>query len=544
MENIPKNDIIDAPVDVIEDVDKKDDNGISQEDIDKFTNNPKLIDALAQDLVAARKDMKEGATWDKEKRSYIGEDGLPRDWAHLVGHLKNNPGAIKTAIESLQKLQSEDAPAEDQPVDDNIEDGADASGEAGEQKRAEALNFIRSRAAIPFYSELGIVAAELDDKTNEELEELKIKIENKISDKETKSDKIGKKFAGVFAAPDEYKPIQTANDDGAEPKMDAAPKADAETDDENKERQRKETLGFIRSRAAIPFYGELNIIAGELDKKTDEELAELKSSIETKISEREQKSKAPIEAITEAEPDKNDEEAKDADGTTSSAELAREKMSKWRTLRGHSTGPFGIPSKIIKNLADDCRDIMDASSQPVKDYFEAKRMTVDRDALAEQTDVMRGQLDEMSGFSFPWSKKGKAKRSLKERIARNEAQLEKFDKYIGTKTDRASLSSEDDRTVYLVEAMIAYVLSQEYKDLDGSNSELANLDMLEKELDVPIERRDTSLAGELGITASKPDEIRAEINERRKMLEARKREIITNAYSVFPEYFNKDRLAA
>ena len=43
------------------------------------------IDKLAQDLVKARKDMREGATWDKEQRAYIGEDGLPRDWEHLVG---------------------------------------------------------------------------------------------------------------------------------------------------------------------------------------------------------------------------------------------------------------------------------------------------------------------------------------------------------------------------------------------------------------------------------------------------------------------------
>ena len=70
------------------------------------------IDKLAQDLVKARKDMREGATWDKEQRAYIGEDGLPRDWAHLVGYLKRNPDAIKTATETLAQLQAEDAPAE------------------------------------------------------------------------------------------------------------------------------------------------------------------------------------------------------------------------------------------------------------------------------------------------------------------------------------------------------------------------------------------------------------------------------------------------
>ena len=75
---------------------------------------PVDIDKLAQDLIKARKDMREGATWDKEQRAYIGEDGLPRDWAHLVGYLKNNPDAIKTAKDVLAKLQAENDSGKDE----------------------------------------------------------------------------------------------------------------------------------------------------------------------------------------------------------------------------------------------------------------------------------------------------------------------------------------------------------------------------------------------------------------------------------------------
>ena len=79
-----------------------------KEAVEYFSNNPKELDRLAQELVAARKDMKEDATWDNEKRAYIGKDGLPRDWAHLISHLKENPDSIKTAIESYQELQSKE----------------------------------------------------------------------------------------------------------------------------------------------------------------------------------------------------------------------------------------------------------------------------------------------------------------------------------------------------------------------------------------------------------------------------------------------------
>ena len=122
------------------------------------------IDKLAQDLVAARKDAKEGATWDKEQRAYIGEDGLPRDWAHLVGYLKKNPDAIKTATETLQSLQTPEAPvddaieesvAEESPAEMMPEAEESLAEETSETEEAEAETELdrRSQAFVNFFKD-------------------------------------------------------------------------------------------------------------------------------------------------------------------------------------------------------------------------------------------------------------------------------------------------------------------------------------------------------------------------------------------------------
>ncbi len=72
---------------------------------------------LAEELVKARGDMRAGATWDSEKRAYIGDDdGLPRDWAHLVSYLRNNPDAMKTAQDVLNKLRSQNTETQNTPA--------------------------------------------------------------------------------------------------------------------------------------------------------------------------------------------------------------------------------------------------------------------------------------------------------------------------------------------------------------------------------------------------------------------------------------------
>lgn len=120
------------------------------------------VDKLAQELIAARKDAKEGATWDKEQRAYIGEDGLPRDWAHLVGYLKKNPDAIKTATETLDQLRSAEAPAEEvgeseetsnaEEVAEIEETEAEEIGEEAEAKEETELDE-QSLSTINYYKE-------------------------------------------------------------------------------------------------------------------------------------------------------------------------------------------------------------------------------------------------------------------------------------------------------------------------------------------------------------------------------------------------------
>ena len=92
----------------LENIDMREEKNVA-EVIDHFSNNPEEVGVLSQELVAARKEAdKEGATWDQDKHTYVDKNGLPMDWAHLTGHLKNNPEAVKTAVESYQNIKEID----------------------------------------------------------------------------------------------------------------------------------------------------------------------------------------------------------------------------------------------------------------------------------------------------------------------------------------------------------------------------------------------------------------------------------------------------
>ena len=95
------------------------------------------IDSLAQELIAARKDAKEGATWDKDQRTYVGDDGLPRDWAHLVGYLKKNPDAIKTATETLNNLRGENKSAEEPDAEKDVKEAEDIDEDVSKEAEAD-----------------------------------------------------------------------------------------------------------------------------------------------------------------------------------------------------------------------------------------------------------------------------------------------------------------------------------------------------------------------------------------------------------------------
>ena len=81
---------------------------ITSRDVEYFKNNPKELSGLVSDLVRMRggkEAIKKGATWSKEERAFVGEDGLPRDWSHLTGYLKRNPDAIGGVLEEYNTLR-------------------------------------------------------------------------------------------------------------------------------------------------------------------------------------------------------------------------------------------------------------------------------------------------------------------------------------------------------------------------------------------------------------------------------------------------------
>lgn len=98
--------------DVLKTVDaEEDESSISENDIEYFKKNPKELSDLVADLIKLRGGadaIKEGATWDKNMRAYVGADGLPRDWAHLTGYLKRNPDAIGQVLKEYNELQAAD----------------------------------------------------------------------------------------------------------------------------------------------------------------------------------------------------------------------------------------------------------------------------------------------------------------------------------------------------------------------------------------------------------------------------------------------------
>ena len=269
----------------------------AKEAVEYFSKNPDEIDRLARELVAARKDAKEGATWDTEKRAYIGEDGLARDWAHLVGQLKNNPDSIKTAIESLQGLQEKDE------ADDAEDEAAKDNGEVSAVRKEYNLRLEWGRYARD-------IIAKNPRQANEKLEDYNKRIRALIPtlDQYRKDSQAGKVDAPdtvepntpqesrihSFATPqsiDEHlkAPIATSEDipdSKADEEVSLTPddgeNHDTESDKE-KERLRKETIHFLRSRDAAVISAKYKTEVSGLDKKTDEELDALKTKVEEKI---------------------------------------------------------------------------------------------------------------------------------------------------------------------------------------------------------------------------------------------------------------------
>ena len=77
-------------------------------DADYYREHPSEIGDFVHDLVDLRggeEKIKEGATWDKEKRAYVDAHGVPREWMQLTGYLKRNPDQLDRLVEEYQNLK-------------------------------------------------------------------------------------------------------------------------------------------------------------------------------------------------------------------------------------------------------------------------------------------------------------------------------------------------------------------------------------------------------------------------------------------------------
>ena len=83
-------------------------NEVADRDAEYYRNNPGEINNLVAELIQLRggADSTKEGTWDKNARAYVGDDGIPRDWAHLTGYLKRNPDALDAIMNEYNNLKN------------------------------------------------------------------------------------------------------------------------------------------------------------------------------------------------------------------------------------------------------------------------------------------------------------------------------------------------------------------------------------------------------------------------------------------------------
>ena len=75
----------------------------------KVGDKVETVDDVITELIDLRggaDSIKQG-TWDKDKLAYIGDDGMPRDYAHLKNYVNNNHEALLTLIDERSRLMAE-----------------------------------------------------------------------------------------------------------------------------------------------------------------------------------------------------------------------------------------------------------------------------------------------------------------------------------------------------------------------------------------------------------------------------------------------------
>ena len=111
-------------------------NEVADRDAEYYRNHPGEINNLVAELIQLRggADSTKEGTWDKDARAYVGDDGMPRDWAHLTGYLKRNPDALDAIMNEYNNLKN---PAEE---DDAVAaEGGEDNAESAEAKEHDRL---------------------------------------------------------------------------------------------------------------------------------------------------------------------------------------------------------------------------------------------------------------------------------------------------------------------------------------------------------------------------------------------------------------------
>jgi len=271
--------------------------------------------------------------------------------ANAANNLRQS-GAVVTPIGDAKAVEPAPATAniEAQPAADNKEDK-----ENNESTRKEDLRLIRSRKATGFYAELGIKAADLENYSDAELNNLKNKIEAKIADKQDSDNDI-----------------------------------ENLSDEERIAKNRRN----LRSRKYAKYLKDAKIDPRKIDSMSDEELALALGSIEIAY-EKDVKAKAEEErrkAEAEAEAKNKSEQAKTKTveiGGFESKEQATEALKRIaRRAAAMAEISFDDPSLIAKAVEDAAKDEA-AKVTPIEDGgFSQKRA----DELNQKLEYMKRQV--------------------------------------------------------------------------------------------------------------------------------------------------------
>ena len=101
-----------------------------KQNLEYFSEHPEDMHKFVSELIRLRggaESEKENASWDAEQKAYVGEDGAPRDWAHLTKYLKDNPAELSRFVDEFMDLKE-------------VEDAFDASEAAAEGGGEEPLS--------------------------------------------------------------------------------------------------------------------------------------------------------------------------------------------------------------------------------------------------------------------------------------------------------------------------------------------------------------------------------------------------------------------